>query len=363
MRAAVVREVGHLEIADVEVDGPRQGELLIRTTACGLCHSDLHAIDGAFRTRLPMVVGHEVAGIVEEVGGGVDGFAPGDQVVLTLSQFCGSCSACDRGEQWLCDRRERPPLVRTGGEPARVTVDGEAATQFLNIGGFAESVVVHQQAAVVVPPSVPAEVAAVLGCGVLTGFGTVVNVARVAPGESVAVVGCGGVGLAAVQAARIAGAATIVAIDRSPEALELASRLGATHVIDAGVADAVRQVRSITGQGADHAIEAIGLPVTMAQALEMIRPGGSTYFIGMSPVGTTLEIDTFKTVWLNRSIRGVLMGANRFRRDVPRLAHLYLSGALDIDSMITARLDLEDVPSGFGRMRTGAVGRSVAVMS
>lgn len=361
MRAAVVREFGQVEIAEVEVDGPRRGELLVRTGACGLCHSDLHAVEGSFRSALPMVIGHEVAGFVEAVGDGVEGFRQGDTVVLTLSQFCGSCPACDRGDQWLCHRRQAPPLVRGDDEPSRLAVEGAGASQFLNIGGFAERVVVSQQAAVAVPAEVPPAVAAILGCGVLTGFGTIANVARVAPGESVVVVGCGGVGLAAIQGARIAGASTIVAVDLSGEALQLAERVGATHVVHPPEDDPVRVVRSITA-GADHVVEAVGLPATLEQATEMVRPGGVVYVVGLAPVGTKSTVDAFKLVWLNRTIRGVLMGANRFRRDVPRLADLYLGGRLDVEAMITDRIGLDDVPAALDRMRQGAVGRTVALL-
>jgi S-(hydroxymethyl)glutathione dehydrogenase/alcohol dehydrogenase len=361
MRAVVVREFGQVEVAELDVDEPGRGELSIRTTACGLCHSDLHAVDGSFPASLPMVVGHEVAGIVEAVGDGVVGFQVGDQVAVTSSPFCGACPACDRGDQWLCHRRGAPPLVRPEGEPPRVAEAGAGVSQFLDIGGFAERVVVSQQAAVVVPDAVPPEVAAILGCGVLTGVGTITNVARVSAGESVVVVGCGGVGLAAVQGARIAGASTIVAVDLSSEALELAERMGATHLVRPPDDDPVRVTRRIT-DGADHVIEAIGLPDTMQQATEMVRPGGTVYLVGLTPVGTKLAVDAFKLVWFNRTVRGVLMGANRFRRDVPRLAELYLGGRLDVEALITDRISLEDVPPGLDAMRRGAVGRAVAIL-
>lgn len=357
----MLRAIGELEIVQVELDRPGPGEMIVEVTACGLCHSDLHMIDGHLGGQLPMVVGHEVAGVVEQIGSGVVGLEPGDRVVLTLSQFCGSCPACDRGEEWLCDRREAAPLVRAVEDPPRVTVAGEVAAQFLNVGGFADRVLVHQQSAVRVSPEVPAEVAALLGCGVLTGVGTIVNVARVMPGESVVIVGCGGVGLAAIQGARIAGAGRIVAVDVASGPLAMAERLGATDLLDAGQGDPVGAVRRMTGRGADHVVEAIGLPATMTQAIEMVRPGGTAYLVGIAPVGAALSIDAFKTVWFNRTIRGVLMGANRFRRDIPRLAELYLRGALDVESMITSRIGLDEVPAAFDRMRSGVIGRTVAV--
>ncbi len=363
MRAAVMSEVGNVEILDVQLDDPREGELAVDVAACGLCHSDLHKLDGAFGSGVPSVLGHEVSGTVTKVGPGVGGFAPGDHVVLTLSQFCGDCRACGRGDTWLCERRESPPLVRAEGLPGRVSLDGEPVEQFLNIGGLAERVVVHQNAAVRIDVPLSHDVAALLGCGVLTGVATITNVAEVSPGDSVVVLGCGGVGLSAIQGARLAGAGMIVAVDLSEDALGLAGDLGATDLIVGGQPDLVRQVRKITAGGADHVIEAIGHPATMMQAAEMIRPGGGAYLLGLSPVGTKVEIDAFKLVWFTRSVRGVLMGANRFRNDVPMLARLADSGRLDVDRMITRRIPLDAAPGALDDMRRGALGRTVVMFS
>ena len=359
MRAAVMMEVGRVAIDEVQLDRPRSGELLVDVAACGLCHSDVHKIDGAFGSVVPAVVGHEVSGVVAEIGPGVVGFGPGDQVVLTLSQFCGSCRACARGDTWLCERRDAPPLVRSEDDPPRLTMGGDPVEQFLHIGGLAEQVVVHQNAAVRIETPIPHEVAALLGCGVLTGIGTVTNVAQVAPGDSVVVIGCGGVGLSAIQGARIAGASTIVGVDVSEDALALAEDLGATHTLVGGGPEVIRAVRKTTGGGADHVFEAIGLGTTMVQAPEMVRPGGTAYLVGLSPIGTKVEVDAFKLVWFTRAIQGVLMGANRFRHDIPVLAELAASGDLDVEAMITNRISLDEAPSALAAMRRGAVGRTV----
>jgi S-(hydroxymethyl)glutathione dehydrogenase/alcohol dehydrogenase len=362
MRAAVMVEVGRVVIDEVEIDGPREGELLVDVAACGLCHSDVHKVDGAFGASVPAVVGHEVSGIVADIGRRVDGFEPGDHVVLTLSQFCADCEACDRGDTWLCKRRESPPLVRGEEGPPRLTMAGTPVGQFLHIGGLAEQVVVHQNAAVRVERPIPHDVAALLGCGVLTGVATVTNVAGVGPGESVVVIGCGGVGLSAVQGARIAGASTIIGVDVSEEALALASELGATHTLIGGGPDIIRTVRGVTDGGADHVFEAIGLETTMVFAPEMVRPGGTAYLIGLSPIGTKIEIDAFKLVWFTRGVQGVLMGANRFRHDIPVLADLTAGGSLDVDRMITNRISLDEAPAALEAMREGAVGRTVVML-
>jgi S-(hydroxymethyl)glutathione dehydrogenase/alcohol dehydrogenase len=359
VRAAVLTSVpGRVEIADVAVDAPGQGEVLVRTAACGLCHSDLLPVTGALSPPVPLVLGHEAAGEVEAVGPGVVDFAPGDRVVACMSQYCGTCSACTRGETTLCERRDRPPLVREADRAPRLGTGDEPVGQWLNVAGMAERFLVHERAVVKVAAALPVDVAALLGCAVLTGFGTVVNAARLAPGETIAVVGCGGVGLAAVATARMAGAARIIAVDPAAGALELAATLGATDLIDPAGTDPVKAVRAMTG-GVDHAIEAIGRPDTMRQVVDMVRPGGSSYLVGLAGPDVEMSINPFRAVWYQRTIRGVLMGANQFRRDIPRIAALYLAGRLPIDRLISARIDLEDAPAALHEMLAGPAGRGV----
>jgi S-(hydroxymethyl)glutathione dehydrogenase/alcohol dehydrogenase len=352
-----------LTVGSVTVDDPAPHEVLVRTAACGLCHSDLHGLEGTLRPPLPSVLGHEASGIVEAVGSAVSGFAPGDHVVACISRFCGACPACARHETWLCQRRDQPPLSRPESSPPRLTHDGLPADPFLGVGGLAEAFLVHEHSLVRVSKDVPLDIAALLGCGVLTGYGTVVNRARVRPGESVVVVGCGGVGLSAIQAAALAGASPIIAVDLHDHALALASELGATVTINASSDNPVKMVRGLTAGGADHAIEAIGLPGTMQDVVDMIRPGGTAYLIGIAPIPSTMELSAFRLVWFNRGVQGVLMGANHFRRDIPELVDLYLAGRLDLDRLLTDRIPLDQASAGFDAMRSGSLGRSAVVFS
>lgn len=361
-RAAVLDAPRSLSLRTVMIDDPAPHEVRLQVVACGLCRSDLHYVTGDLRTEFPMVVGHEAAGVVEAVGSSVAAFAPGDRVVTCMSVYCGTCPACRRGETWLCVNRERPPTQRHGDAPARVTLDGTRAVQGLGIGGLAEHVLVHEHAIAPLPDDLPFEHGALLGCGVLTGAGTVFNAARVRPGESVVVIGCGGVGLAAVNAAAIAGAGPIIAVDVDDAALALAAEMGANQLVRGDEVDVVRTVRSATDGGADHAIEALGRPSTMAQAVDCIRPGGLASLVGIAGPTARLDLSALATVWFNRRVQGVLMGANHFPRDIPRLAGLALDGRLRLDLLTTGTLSLDEIASGFERMEAGSAGRSVALV-
>ena len=362
VRAALLTDgAGGLTVGSVTVDEPGPHEVLVRTAACGICHSDLHGLEGTLQPPLPSVLGHEASGVVEAVGDEVSGFAPGDHVVACISRFCGACPACARHETWLCQRRDQPPLARPESATPRLAHEGTAAGQFLGVGGLAEAFLVHEHSLARISKDVPLDIASLLGCGVLTGYGTVVNRARVRPGESVVVVGCGGVGLSAIQAAAISGASPIIAIDLHDHALELASELGATVTINASFDNPVKMVRGLTAGGADHAIEAIGLPKTMEDVVDMVRPGGTAYCIGIAPIPSTMEVSAFRLVWFNRGLQGVLMGASHFRQDIPALADLYLAGRLDLDRLLTERLPLERATEGFEAMRAGSLGRSAVV--
>lgn len=361
-RAAVLTEPGEVAIAEIVVDDPAAHEVRVRVEACGLCRSDLHYVTGELRTEFPMVPGHEAAGVVESVGSSVTGFSPGDRVVSCMSVYCGTCGACRRGETWLCQNRDRPPTQRPEGAAPRVTVGGRAAIAGLGIGGFAEYLLVHEHALAALPDGLPVEHGALLGCGVLTGAGTVFNSARVRPGESVVVIGCGGVGLSAVNAAAIAGAGPVIAVDVDDAVLELARAMGATETLRGDVEPVPKAVRRLTGGGADHAIEALGRPATMAQAVDCVRPGGTASLVGIAGPTETLELSALATVWFNRRIQGVLMGANHFPRDIPRLADLALDGRLHLDLLATDRLPLDDLAVGFERMETGSIGRAVVMI-
>lgn len=356
-----MRAVGQpLTIEDVAIAEPGPREVLIRVAAAGLCHSDVRFMEGSYKTSLPAVIGHESAGVVEKVGSEVIYVAPGDHVITSLSVHCGTCSYCLTGRQHLCDNRKA--TRRSPGEPPRLsTSDGEPLHQFLDLASFAERMLVHEHALVKITPEMPLDRAALLGCGVATGLGAVFNTAGVEPGQSVAVVGCGGVGLAAVQAARIAEAGRIIAVDRIAEKLELAERLGATHGVNADTQDPIAEIQDVTdGHGVDHAFEAIGSTATVEMAFHMLRRGATATVIGLVPEGETLRIPASELLWEKR-IQGSLMGSNQIRVDLPRYVDMYLDGRLNLDDMVTERLGLEEINQGFASMKTGRVARNLVV--
>ena len=356
MKAAVFREVGKpLEIEDVEISKPGPREVLVRTAAAGVCHSDLHFVEGLYPAKLPIVLGHESAGIVEEVGEQVNYVKKGDHVITCLSAFCGECEYCLTGHMSLCDN---PDLRRGPDEEPRLAKAGAAMTQFANLSSYAEMMLVHEHALVKVREDMPLDRAALIGCGVITGVGAVFHTAKVEPGMDVAVIGCGGVGLSAVNGAAIAGAGRIIAVDTVGSKLNLAKQFGATHVIDASNQDMVGEVRELTGGGVHHAIECIGLKATAENAFRMIRPGGTATIVGMVPVGTKIELHGPEFLREKR-IQGSSMGSNRFRVDMPRLVDFYLNGKLHLDEMISQRIELKDINQAFDDMKSGSVARSV----
>jgi S-(hydroxymethyl)glutathione dehydrogenase/alcohol dehydrogenase len=361
VQAAVLRQTpGALTIERVEHDEPRQHEVLVRTGASGLCHSDLHHLVGTgYPGPLPRVLGHESAGVVERVGPLVEDVAPGDHVVTCPAAFCGRCEFCLSGRPTLCDG---VGTSRGPGEPPRLTLDGQPCGQSANLGSFAESMLVHERALVKISPSMPLDRAALIGCAVLTGLGAVFRTARVDPGSTVAVVGCGGVGLNCVQGARLAGASRIVAIDVRRDKLELAARLGATDLVDAAAGDPVAQVRALfpglVTPGVDYSFEALGTAPTIEQAFAMLRKGGVATIIGIMAPDATFTLRGADLV-LERRIQGSVLGSNRFRQDVPRYVDLYLQGRLELDALVTARIALSDVNEGFAAMAAGAGARSV----
>jgi S-(hydroxymethyl)glutathione dehydrogenase / alcohol dehydrogenase len=362
MRAAVLRTApGELQIEDVAVDKPGGREVLIRTAATGVCHSDLLYAEGKFRTRLPAVLGHEAAGVVEAVGEDVTYVAPGDHVVTCLSIFCGTCEYCLSGHPNLCvNTGHARSLRRSKSEPPRLSAGDEAIWQFQDLSAFAEQMLVHENAVVRVTKDLPLDRAALIGCAVTTGLGAVFHTAAVKPGSTVAVIGCGGVGLNAVQGARLAGAGRIVAVDRIKAKLELARDFGATDVVDASAGDPVQQVLELTSGGVHYSFEAIGLAPTTAQAFGMLRAGGVATVIGMIPPGTTVELPGVDFMF-EKQIRGSLMGSNRFRIDIPGYVDLYLQNRLKLDELVSARISLDEVSKGLEELHTGKVARSVVL--
>jgi S-(hydroxymethyl)glutathione dehydrogenase / alcohol dehydrogenase len=359
MKAAVMRTLqAPLQIEEIQIDAPRPREVLVRTLAVGVCHSDLHVIDGALPNPVPIVLGHEPAGIVEAVGSDVRHVAPGDHVIGCLSAFCGECEYCLGGRPNLC---EGALTMRPAGEPPRLSKNGEPIHQFVHLSAFAERMLVHENALVKIRHDMPADRAALIGCGVTTGLGAALNRARVSAGATAAVIGCGGVGLAVIQGCRIAGAGRIIAVDVAEWKLELARRLGATDTVLSAQENPTAQVIEMTNGGVDYAFEAIGLPATVRQAVRMTRKGGTVVMVGVVPAGTSVELPGADIVLREKTILGCMMGSNRFRTDIPRYVELYKSGQLDLDAMITARLPLDQVNDAFEAMRSGTAARSVVV--
>jgi len=357
VKAAVLETIpGELVIDDLEVRAPAAHEVLIRTVASGLCHSDLHFLEGLYQCPVPAVLGHECAGIVEAVGADVTYVRPGDHVITCISGFCGTCEYCMRGKAHLCDQRALQP------DPAqpRLTRGGEVVNQFFGLAGFSEQLLVHEHYVVKIRADMPLDRAALLGCGVTTGVGAVINTARVRPGETVAVIGCGGIGLNAVQAAAITGAGRVIAVDRVASKLDLAARLGATDLVDASAVDPVLAVLELTGGGVDHAFEAIGLTTTAQQAFAMLKSGGTATVIGMIPLGQKVEVDGFQLL-MEKRLQGSRMGSNRFRLDMAQYIEWYLAGKLKLDELVSATMPIERINEGFAAMRGGELARQLVV--
>jgi alcohol dehydrogenase len=351
-----------LEIVELDLEPPGEGELLVRVAAAGLCHSDLSVIDGSRPRVMPMVLGHEAAGEVMEAGPRTKGFLPGDRVVLAFVPACGRCAPCLDGRAALCEPGAAANLagtLLTGSRRFRQDGGGEL-NHHLGVSAFADHIVVAANSAVRIDAEMPFEVAALFGCAVLTGVGAVVNSARVGLGESVAVFGVGGVGLAALMGAVARGAGTVVAIDRVPEKLELATEVGATHAVAAGE-DAVEAVREATGGGADHVIETVGSARVLGQAYAAARRGGTTVTVGLPDPAETLEIQAVGLVAEEKLLRGSYLGSSVPARDIPRFVALYRAGRLPVDRMLTHRLGLDDLNAGFDRLARGESVRQVVV--
>ncbi len=413
MKAAVLHAPRQpMTIEEVAIEKPKRREVLVRTAAAGLCHSDLHFIEGAYPTPVPVVLGHESAGIVEEVGEDVTYVQPGDHVISCLSVFCGHCEFCLSGHPSIC---QTPEVKTPPGVAKRLTWQGQHLNQFLNLSSFAEQMVVHAHALVKIRPDMPLDLASLIGCSVVTGYGAVVHTARIEPGSTVAVFGAGGIGLATINAAQIAGAARIIAIDKdpfkldlaksfgatdtvdanegdtvkrvvaltgggvgmaaingaaiagagriiaidtNPAKLQLATKLGATDIVDPRNGDVVQQVRDLTGGGVQHSFEVLGRKETAEQCFAMLAPGGTATIVGMIPFGQKIELHGFDFL-RERRIQGSSMGSNHFRVDMPRLIEFYMRGKLHLEDWISAKLKLSEINEGFANMKAGKTLRSV----
>ncbi len=354
MRAAVFHEVHEpLSVEEVHVDKPTSYEVLVRTAATGVCHSDLHFVEGLYPMETPTVMGHEGAGIVEAVGDSVTDVAPGDHVILCLSVYCGKCEHCISGHPARC--QDKP--VRSQTETPRLSIGDQAVGQMANLATYAEQMLVHENSVVKVREDMPFEGAALIGCGVTTGVGAALNTAAITPGSSVVVFGTGGVGLGAIQGAKIGGAAQIIAVDIHESKLKTALDLGATHIVDSSSHDPVEAIIELTRGGADYTFEAVGLKETAEACWESLKPGGTATIIGMIPVGTKIEIEG--SGFRERKLQGSSMGSNRFKLDMPKYVEFYMQGRLLLDEMVSRRGKLDDINEAFRAMKAGEVARTV----
>lgn len=362
MLAAVVRSAGApLVIEELTATPLVPGEVRVGTRAVGLCHSDLHVLDGHIDRPLPHLLGHEAAGVVIETAQGVTDVSVGDHVVACLVVYCGECRQCRTGHRALCTNKQ--VCNRGPEEPPRYTsANGEAITQFSNVGALVEEMIVHHSALTVIPPAMPFEAAALLGCAVVTGVGSIERVANVQPSESVVVVGCGGIGLNLLHAARAAGASTVVAVDLDENRRAAATEhFGATHTLDGSDPDdVVRAVLSLTNGGADHAFDAVGATSITQNCLAMVAPGGAAYAVGIYSAGSELTLSTDHLLRGKRLV-GIRMGDIDPAVDIPKLAERYLAGDLPLDQLISDRIPLDQANEGFDRLRSVDGTRTVVV--
>jgi S-(hydroxymethyl)glutathione dehydrogenase / alcohol dehydrogenase len=362
-RAAVLHQVDTpLRVQEVEMAALRPGDVLVRVRASGLCHTDLEVMQGSLAYPLPIVLGHEGAGIVEAVGSDVASVKPGDHVICSWNPSCGRCFYCDRDQPILCEpfTRHQPQGHLLDGA-SRLSVDGRKLHHFSVVSSHAEYCVVPESGAIVVPKEIPFDRACLIGCGVMTGVGGAARVARIDGGSSVAVIGCGAVGLNAVQGAMLQRADTIIALDRDPARLAMATLFGATHTVDAGSNDVVGQIKALTGgRGADYVIESAGHEQAFRLSPEILRPGGRLVWLGKINVDRDVAFRWGALMGEKRIVRSSYGGA-RPRRDFPWLARLYLSGKLRLDELITRRIRLEEINEGFAAMTRGEIVRAVIV--
>lgn len=359
MRAAVFERVGTpLVVTEVDIAEPVGLEVLVKNVAAGLCHSDLLFMEGLWPHPTPTILGHEVAGIVEAVGPDVTYLKAGDHVIGCAGGPCYKCKYCISGRPIICTNRNHDRAVTA--EP-RIERNGARVHQYGQLSAFAEYMLIHENATVKITDEIPLELASIVGCGVATGLGAVFNTAQVHPGESVVVTGCGGVGLNAIQGARISGAGAVIAVDIVESKLELAKRLGATHVVDAADIDAVAEVIRLTDGGADHVIESSGVPAVAEQAIDMVGIGGKATLVGLPGQGVRIAFDPTSLIPNEKTIAGSHVGSLRPRIDIPRYVEMFLRGQLDLETLVSRQITLDDVNEGFAAMQRGEVARGVII--
>lgn len=358
MKAAVCRVFGEpLLIEDVEIAAPGPGEVMVKMKACAICHSDITYMNGGWGGKLPAVYGHEGAGIVETVGAGVNHIQPGDHVVVTLIRSCGSCHFCAQGHHTGCETvfplDENSPLSGT---------DGGNITHGLRTGAFAEYAVVDASQLAVIAKELSFDCASLLGCGVITGLGAVWNTVQMPAGANAAIIGCGGVGLNAVQGAALKGARTVIAMDLAQDKLAAAMEFGATHTVDPSSNDAVEQVKALTGgRGADYVFVTVGAKIAIEQSLQFLSAAGSSVLVGMPPSGVRAEFEPVNLADASQKIIGSKMGGTRVQIDIPMLVSMYQQGRLKLDELVTGRYQLDEINEAIGSVMRGEALRNVIV--
>jgi S-(hydroxymethyl)glutathione dehydrogenase/alcohol dehydrogenase len=360
MKAAILNaNEGRFDIEEVTVDVPKGREVLVQVKACGLCRSDLHMAEANYGLPLPAVLGHEIAGVVKEIGPDVRDFAVGDHVVGSLVQFCGHCLSCLSGRTYECENPNE--TLRPAEDGSRVTrvSDGKNVFPAWGTGGFAEQALLHENQVVKVPKEIPFPQASLLGCGVITGAGAAINTAGIRPGHTVAVIGIGGVGLNVIAGAKLVGALRIIAIDAQPSKEELARKFGATDFIDAKAGDSVAALKALVPRGVDHAFEVIGLPATSAEAIQMTRPGGGAYLIGVHRPDATFPVAGLDVIVRQVDLKGVFMGSTNIKHDIPMYADLYLQGRFNLDDLVSREVNISEINEAYEDVKRGAIARTV----
>ena len=364
MKAAILYEANTpLQVVDVEQQGPQAGEARVRVMASGVCHSDWHIMNGDWTPPLPMVLGHEAAGIVEDVGAGVTSVRPGDHIIFSFRTHCGRCLYCSTGRTILCDGHPSVRWAMLDGTH-RLRRNGKDINQMARIGTFSERVVCPAEMLVPIRKDMPWPQAALVGCSVPTGVGAVTRCARVEAGASILVIGCGGVGLNVVQGGRLAGASKIIACDLLDNKLQFAQEFGATHAVNASRENVVERARALTGgRGVDYAFDAIGGEQTTLQILDAVRPGGTAVIVGMAAMNVRAPIAPYFMALQEKTIKGTMYGSVRPNLDFPWLVDMYLEGRLKLDQLVSRTWKLEEINEGFAAMRGGQVARGVVVFN
>jgi len=364
-KAVICREWNKpVVVEEIEVESPRRDEVMIKIEACGVCHSDLSATNGTIPMPPPLVIGHEAAGIVEEVGEGVDDLAVGDHIVISWIPMCGQCRYCVEGRPALCDVAQRATLTLPDGTSRYKDSDGNVLNHMAGVGVMSEYTTVHRDNVIKIDPDIPLDKASLVGCAVMTGVGAAINTAKVTAGSSVAVFGTGGIGLNVIQGAALAGAERIIAVDLADKKLEFAQVFGATHTVNPGSdGDAVAKIKELTGgEGADYAFECIGMGATIQQAYESIRKGGTAVVVGVSKLTDTVTLGAFLMPFMEKVLTGSMYGSARPRVDFPRLLRLYKQNRLKLDELVTATYSIDDINRAFDDMQKGVNARGVILL-